>query len=142
MTGFGKTLVGCTALVHILLNYPDTHAIILCPQRAVKAFKRELGEKIGVKYNELTSSKKETNPKNRITIITHTSYKNYIDYITKLKSEGKRLLLLLDEAHVCQCSNGKFYQYMAQTRQYYSVCYFMTATPLKNNIEGLFWMFN
>ena len=31
---------------------------------------------------------------------------------------------------------------MAQTRQYYSVCYFMTATPLKNNIEGLFWMFN
>lgn len=31
---------------------------------------------------------------------------------------------------------------MAQTRQYYSICWFATATPLKNNIEGLFWMFN
>lgn len=142
MTGFGKTLVGCTSLVHILLNYSDTHAIILCPQKAVKAFRKELSEKIRVPFNELTSSKQEINPNNRITIITHTSYKNHIDYIANLKSQNKRLILLLDEAHVCESSESKFYKLMAQTRQYYSICYFMTATPLKNNIEGLFWLFN
>ena len=141
-TGFGKTYTCVSGLVHILLNYPDTHAIILCPQKAVKAFRRELTEKIRVPFNELTSSKQEVNENNRITIITHTSYKNHIEYITKLKAENKRLVLLIDEAHALQAPQGKFYQLVAQTRQYYSICWLATATPLKNNIEGLFWMFN
>lgn len=37
----------------------------------------------------------------RISIITHTSLKKYIDYITELKNNGKRLILLVDEAHCC-----------------------------------------
>ena len=97
--GFGKTYTCVSGLVHVLLNYPDTHAIILCPQKAVKAFRRELTEKIRVPFNELTSSKQEVNENNRITIITHTSYKNHIEYIAKLKAENKRLVLLIDEAH-------------------------------------------
>ena len=40
-TGFGKTYTCTSGLCHVLIKYPDTHAIILCPQKAVKAFKRE-----------------------------------------------------------------------------------------------------
>lgn len=137
-----KLTLGSTGLLHVLLKYPDTHAIILCPQKAVKAFKRELTEKLNVPFNELTSSKQEINSNNRLTIITHTSYKNHLEYIAKMKGEGKRLILLVDEAHALQNPKGKFYQLVAQTRQYYSICWFMTATPLKNNIEGMYWMFN
>lgn len=141
-TGFGKTYVGCTGVTHILLKYPDTRVIILCPQKAVKAFRRELTEKLRIQYNELTSSKKQVNPNCRITIMTHTSLKNNIEYIQQLKEQGNRLILLVDEAHVLQSPKSKLYQLVASIRQYFSVCWFMTATPLKNNIEGLYWMFH
>ena len=139
-TGFGKTYTGCTALCHILLKYPDTHAIILAPQKAVKAFKRELGEKLRIAYNTLTSAKPQMMNGARISIITHTSLKKYIPYINQLKEQGHRLLLLVDEAHVLEEHTSKTYEYVASIRHLFSVCWFMTATPLKNNIEGLYWL--
>ena len=101
LTGFGKTYTGCTVLCHLLIKYPDTHAIILAPQKAVKAFKRELGEKLKVAYNTFISSKADIQKGARISIITHTSLKKYIPYINQLKEQGHRLLLLVDEAHCC-----------------------------------------
>ena len=139
-TGFGKTYLTCTALCHLLLKYPDTHAIILCPQKAVKAFKKELTQKLKIVYNTLTSSKPQMQKGARISIITHTSLKKYIPYITELKEQGHRLLLLVDEAHALEDSESKFYSYMASIRHYFNVCWFATATPLKNNIEGLYWL--
>ena len=140
-TGFGKTYVCLTAIVHILLNYPDTHAIILCPQKAVKAFKRELTEKIRIPFNIFTSKINETCDNSRLTLITHTNLKNNLNYIKDLKI-NHRLILLVDEAHVLSSNTSKIYQMMASIRQYFSIVYLATATPLKNNIEGLFWMFN
>ena len=138
--GFGKTYLMCTALCHLLLKYPDTHAIVICPQKAVKAFKKELSQKLRIVYNTLTSSKPQMQKGARISIITHTSLKKYISYITELKEQGHRLLLLVDEAHCLEDCNSKMYSYMASIRHYFSVCWFATATPLKNNIEGLYWL--
>jgi superfamily II DNA or RNA helicase len=141
-TGFGKTYLGCTAICNLLLKYKDTHAILLVPQKAVKAFKKELTQKLRVSFNTLTSSKPEMNPNSRITIITHTSLKKYLPYIEELKNKGYKLLLLVDEAHILSSKDSKIYQYVSNIRYYFSVCWFMTATPLKNNIEGLFWLIN
>lgn len=141
-TGFGKTYTMSTALCHILLKYPDTHAIILCPQKAVKAFKKELSEKLKVFYNTLTSGTPQFKEGARISIITHTSLKKYIDYLNQLKEKGHRLILLVDEAHVLEAPNSKIYELVASIRQYFNICWFATATPLKNNIEGLYWLFN
>lgn len=140
LTGFGKTYTGCTVLCHLLIKYPDTHAIILAPQKAVKAFKRELGEKLKVAYNTLTSAQPQMMKGARISIITHTSLKKYIPYINQLKEQGHRLLLLVDEAHALEEPHSKFYEQVASIRHLFSVCYFATATPLKNNIEGLYWL--
>lgn len=139
-TGFGKTLTCSTALCHVLLKYPDTHAIILAPQKAVKAFKKELGQKLKVAYNTLTSAQPQVQQGARISIITHTSLKKYIDYITELKNKGHRLILLVDEAHCLESPSSKIYEMVASIRHYFSVCWFATATPLKNNIEGLYWL--
>lgn len=141
-TGFGKTLTNLTALCHLLLKYPDTHAIVLVPQRAVKAFRRELTEKLRISYNSLTSSKEQLQNGARITLITHTTLKKYIPYITELKNSGKRLLLLVDEAHILEDSKSKIYTMLACIRHYFCVCWFATATPLKNNVEGLYWLMN
>ena len=140
LTGFGKTYTMSTALCHLLLKYNNTHAIILCPQKAVKAFKKELSTKLRVSYNTLTSSKPEMNPGARITIITHTSLKKYISYIIDLYNKGNKLLLLVDEAHIFESKTSKIYEQMASIRHLFSVCWFATATPLKNNIEGLYWL--
>lgn len=139
-TGFGKTYTMSTALCHLLLKYNNTHAIILCPQKAVKAFKKELSTKLRVSYNTLTSSKPEMNPGARITIITHTSLKKYISYIIDLYNKGNKLLLLVDEAHIFESKTSKIYEQMASIRHLFSVCWFATATPLKNNIEGLYYL--
>ena len=102
-TGFRaeKLTQGAHGICHLLIKYPDTHAIILAPQKAVKAFKRELGEKLKVAYNTLTSAQPQIKNGARISIITHTSLKKYIPYINQLKEQGHRLLLLVDEAHCC-----------------------------------------
>lgn len=139
--GYGKTYTSCTAGCHVLLKYSDTHLIILCPQKAVKAFKRELSQKLRVAFNELTSGNKAINPNARITIITHSMLKNYLDYISELKASGKRLILIIDECHILQDNKGKFYQYVAGMRHLFSVVWLLTATPLKNKIEGLYHMF-
>jgi len=90
-----------TAVTHILLKYPDTHAIFLVPQKAVKAFKRELGEKLRISYNTLTSATPQMQQGARISIITHTSLRKHLDYINTLRENGHRLILLVDEAHCC-----------------------------------------
>lgn len=138
-TGFGKTLTSLTAVIWLLLKYNDTHAIILCPQKAVKAFKRELSEKLKISYNVFTSGKAETMENSRITVITHTSLKKYLDYIKELK-QNHRLILLIDEAHILCSNKSKIYELVSSIRHYFSIAWFCTATPLKNNIEGLYWL--
>lgn len=139
-TGTGKTYTLSTAMCYILLKYPDTHAIFLVPQKAVKAFKKELSQKLRIAFNVLTSGKQEMMSGARITVITHTALKKYLPYIDEL-SKDHRLLLLVDEAHCFSSKDSKIYQLMASIRPYFSVCWFATATPLKNNIEGLYWIF-
>lgn len=140
LTGFGKTYTMATAVTHILLKYPDTHAIFLVPQKAVKAFKRELGEKLRISYNTLTSATPQMQQGARISIITHTSLRKHLDYINMLKDNGHRLILLVDEAHCLESNTSKIYETVASIRHYFSIAWFATATPLKNNIEGLYWL--
>ena len=140
LTGFGKTYTMATATTHILLKYPDTHAIFLIPQKAVKAFKRELGEKLRISYNTLTSAAPQMQQGARISIITHTSLRKHLDYINMLRENGHRLILLVDEAHCLESNTSKIYETVASIRHYFNICWFATATPLKNNIEGLYWL--
>ena len=83
-TGLGKTLMSLTAAIIVMLQRKDIDTVVLCPQCAIKAFKRELTEKLKVKFNLLTSSKPQFQSGARIHIITHSSCKKYLDYIDKL----------------------------------------------------------
>ncbi len=139
-TGFGKTYTMATCVTHVLLKYPDTHAIFLVPQKAVKAFRKELTEKLKISFNTLTSATPQMQKGARISIITHTSLRKHLDYINMLRENGHRLILLVDEAHCLESNTSKIYETVASIRHYFSICWFATATPLKNNIEGLYWL--
>ena len=138
MTGYGKTYTMCTALIHLLKAYPDGHAVILAPVKAMKAFRKELQTKLNVSYNEFTSSKKDIKAGCRISLMTHTSLNKHLNWFTELIKSGKKIFLLIDECHVLESPESKIYNLVASIRSICTVFWGATATPLKNNIEGLF----
>lgn len=137
-TGIGKTLTMSTAAIHLMLTYDDLHFVIICPQKAVKAFRRELG-RIGIGYNELSSSTHRFSTDARITLLTHTMVEKHIQELVDLRAKY-RLGCIVDEIHAAQDCDSKFYQIMMRIRPMFAVFWGATATPLKNDITGLYWM--
>lgn len=137
-TGIGKTLTMSTAAIHLLDKYDDLHFIIICPQKALKAFRRELG-RLQFPYNELSSAKKNFSMGCRITLITHSMLEKYSNEIVFLRARYK-LGCIVDEMHAAQDPESKFYKVLMSMRKLFAVFWGATATPLKNDITGLFWM--
>ena len=137
-TGIGKTLTMSTAAIHLINRYKDLHFIIVCPQKALKAFRRELS-RLQFPYNELSSSKKSFSTGNKITLLTHTMVEKYTNEIVSLRARYK-LGCIVDEIHAAQDYNSKFYRMMMSLRKLFAVFWGATATPLKNDISGLYWM--
>ena len=137
-TGMGKTLTLCTAAIHLMAIYSDLHFVIICPQKAVKAFKREL-LRLKMSYNEITSSDVHINMFNRFTILTHTMVEKHVQELVDIRAKY-RLACILDEAHAAQDPDSSFYKIMMRVRPLFAIFWSSTATPLKNDISGLFWM--
>lgn len=129
-----------SAAVIAMLSNKDLDVIVLCPQCAVKAFKRELTEKLKLRFNLLTSAKPVLQPGARIHVITHSSFKKRAEFVDRLHEEGKKLLLMIDEAQIMHDSNNQLYQMLASRRHYFNIVWELTATPLGNNLEGLYWL--
>lgn len=139
-TGFGKTYCLSTALVWMLLKFPGTHAYILAPPKAVKGFKKELSTKLKIKFNLITSQEVLTLPGARITVVSTTCLAKACPDIVKRKTEGQKLMLLVDEYHCCQSPESQIYKRLKSIRSLFTIMWGATATPLKNDIEGLYWM--
>ena len=139
-TGLGKTLSTLTAAYWLLYKYKDLHLIVACPQKALKAFKKELSRS-RVQFNVLESSKKDFTLNKRITVVTHTSMQKYEQDIVDLRARY-RLMCIFDEAHCLQDPEGKLYKLVARMRPLFAVFWAATATPLKNDISGLYFMIN
>ena len=140
-TGLGKTYSSCTAVAWMLLKYSDLHAFILVPKKAVKSFKKELNTKLKLKYNIMTNDEYIKISNCRITLMTHTALEKYSSEIIKLKMSGVKLLCLMDECHNgTQDQGSKFYKILSSLRKMFTVFWGLTATPLKNDIEGFYWM--
>lgn len=137
-TGIGKTLTMSTAALHLTNIYSDLHFIIICPQKAVKAFRREL-TRLRVQFNEICSSNKRFSLNARFTVLTHTMVEKHVQEIIDLRSRY-RLGCIVDEAHAAQDPDSKFYKIMMRLRPMFAIFWGATATPLKNDITGLYWM--
>ena len=139
-TGLGKTYMSLTAAILVMLQRNDMDTVVLCPQCAIKAFRRELTEKLKIRFNTLTSGKPQIQAGARIHIITHSSLKKRLEYLDKLHESGRKLLLIVDEAQVLHDSGNQVYQMLAARRQYFNIVWALTATPLGNSLTGLYWL--
>lgn len=139
-TGLGKTYMSLTAAILVMLQRNDMDTVVLCPQCAIKAFRRELTEKLKIRFNTLTSGKPQMQAGARIHIITHSSLKKRLEYLDKLHESGRKLLLIVDEAQILHDSGNQVYQMLAARRQYFNIVWALTATPLGNSLTGLYWL--
>lgn len=127
-----------TAALQLMAKYDDLHFVILCPQKAVKAFRREL-TRLKQPFNELSSSVNRFSYDTKFTIITHSMLDKHVQDIINLRATY-RLGCIVDEAHAAQDPKSKFYKSIMRVRPFFAVFWAATATPLKNDITGLYWM--
>jgi len=152
-TGFGKTYSTLTAAIHKILERKedDIHFALLLPGSAVKAFTDTFKKDFGIAYNIFTATKTQTQPNARFHIFNYSTVgkdftreglKNnyYFQTLKKLKLKHKNLWLIADEAHALQNENTIQYQMVYHMRPWFIGMWFLTATPILNDLDGFFRM--
>lgn len=136
-TGLGKTYTNCTAITHLLLQHPDLIAIICAPPKALKIFRKELHEKLKLKFNEI-STQEVINKQSRVYLISQTKLADCTSLFERLRKAGYKLALILDEAHICQAEDNDFSKLIRTIRHKFPIFWLSTATPCGNDIWGLY----
>lgn len=156
-TGIGKTFSTITAAIHkhVERKDEDINFVLVIPNAADKAFTDCLGKQFGIPYNIYTASKTRTMPNAKFHIFNYSTLtanlvdkKNnkvkarngYIEKLFELKKNNKNLWLIVDEAHALQDPNTQQYIVMKTIMPLFIGKWALTATPILNDLEGLFWM--
>lgn len=159
-TGFGKTLTTVTAAIHNAVNNKekDYHYVLLLPGSAVKAFMDTIQKDLGLPVSLYTATKtkvksnarfhifnystlgKGLNAKSKAEMIKNLNSNRFFMSLVKLKNEHPNLWLIADEAHALQDPNTIQYTIVQAIRDWFSGIWFLTATPILNDLEGFFHM--
>lgn len=137
LTGLGKTYTNVTAITHLLLQHKDLIALIVAPPKALKIFRKELSEKLNVKFSEI-SAQEQVDTKSRVFLISQTKLSECTQMIERLRQQGFKLALILDEAHICQAEDNDFSKLIRTIRHKFPIFWLSTATPCGNDIWGLY----
>src|SRR5574344_2150689 len=141
-TGLGKTLTSLVAIKNILDRTTDVKVLIVCPVKALKAFKREIFTRL--KMSKLEVGIVATNEmtldihRNRVIIVTDTNIEKYKDMVAEVVAAKNKLVLVVDEAHKLQEKTSKYYKTMKDIRSVCSVVWGLTATPILNDLDSLY----
>lgn len=136
-TGLGKTYSTMTAMAHMLIQHKDLIAIVCVPPKALKIFRKELSSKLKVSFSEM-SKQNVTNKKSRVFLLSHTSLRENVKKMQELRKAGYKLMLILDEAHICQGEENDFTVLVRTIRHMFCICWLLTATPMGNDVWGLY----
>ena len=141
--GCGKTITCLWHVKYDLLKDNNDKCILFIPKSARAAFKKELSTKMEIPESEyifVTAGKtfKYEDLSSRRYIIVENSVANkYVEDLVALASTNT-CHLVIDEAHSLQNPKSVFASAAWEVRCYCKKIIAMTATPLLNDIEGLF----
>lgn len=159
-TGFGKTLTTITAAVHNAINNKeqDYHYILLLPNSAVKAFTDTLGKHLGLPFSLYTAERtviknnarfhifnystigRGLSAKDKTQMVKELKSNRFFMNLVKLKNKYPNLWLIADEAHALQDTNTIQYTITQAIIKWFKGIWFLTATPILNDLEGFFNM--
>ena len=141
--GCGKTLCVLCHVRDDLLKDNDHKCILFIPKSARAAFKKELSTKLEIPESDyifVTAGKTikyEDISNKRYIIVENSVVSKYIEDLVALASTNT-CHLVIDEAHSLQNPKSVFASAAWEIRCYCKKIIAMTATPLLNDIEGLF----
>jgi superfamily II DNA or RNA helicase len=156
-TGFGKTITTITAAIHkaVRRKAEDIHFILLIPSSAEKAFRDTITNILGLPVSFYTAKKRRIMNNARFHIFNYSSItsgimtkdnprntNDYIEAVKELKREHPNLWLIADEAHALQDPETKQYKVVEVMMKLFIGAWGLTATPILNNLDGLFYMSN
>lgn len=166
-TGFGKTLTTLTAAVYkaVERKEDDIHFVLLVPTKAIKVFKDTLGNILKVPYNIYSAERVQKQQGARFHIFNYSTigkdvvpseatikkevqtgivqpkkHNRIFEYFKQLKKDHPNLWLIADEAHTLQDPKTVQYKFVNAANSWFIGRWFLTATPILNNLEGLFHM--
>ena len=140
--GCGKTLCILDFVKNHLFKDNDHKCIFMIPKSARASFIKEMTTRIGEDFYLITveTAKKYSYSemsKYRYIFIENTLVNKYIEDLVFLANTNT-CHLVIDEAHSLQSPDSVFTKAAWEVRCYCKRVYAMTATPLLNDIEGLF----
>lgn len=140
-TGCGKTLTSLVTAKIILDNFDSARVVIVCPVKAKKPFMSEM-RVMGFKKDEVgiisTDEMDFDRYNNKVFLFTDTNIKKYNSLVNDLVSDGHKIVLFIDEAHGLADTKSAFYNVMKEVRKVSTIVYSITATPLINDLDGLY----
>lgn len=144
--GCGKTLCVLHFVKHTLFKDNNDKCIFMLPKSARASFIKEISTRLNEPYYLITAetSKKYSYSemaKHRYILIENTLVNKYVDDLVSLANTNT-CHLVIDEAHSLQNPNSVFTKAAWEVRCYCKRIYAMTATPLINDIEGLFNLYH
>lgn len=142
--GCGKTILILHHIINNVLKDNNDKCIFFIPKSARASFIKEMTTRMheefilicagtNYSYNEIA--------KHRFIFIENTIVNKYIETLVSLASTNT-CHLVIDEAHSLQNPESVFSQAAWEVRCYCKYVFAMTATPLLNNIEGLFNLYH
>lgn len=139
--GSGKTML-ILSFIEEIFKDNDHKCIFMIPKSARASFIKEMTTRIGEDFYLITveTAKKYSYSemsKYRYIFIENTLVNKYIEDLVSLASTNT-CHLVIDEAHSLQSPDSVFTKAAWEVRCYCKRVYAMTATPLLNDIEGLF----
>lgn len=141
--GCGKTLCVLSHVKEDLLKDNNDKCILFIPKSARAAFKKELSTKLEIPESDyifVTAGKTVAYAdilSRRYIIVENSIVNKYIEDLVALASTNT-CHLIIDEAHSLQNPKSVFASAAWEVRCYCKKIIAMTATPLLNDIEGLF----
>lgn len=141
-TGMGKTLTSLVAMKILLDRFRNTKCVIVCPVKALKAFLREIFNRVGYTEDEvgiISTNKLEYDViANKVFIFTDTNIEKYSELVAEIVAQGNKVLLIIDEAHKLQDPESRFYKTMLDVKSICTVTWGLSATPILNDLDSLY----
>lgn len=152
--GLGKTLVVLATCEAIREIEPDAKFIVIIPKSARSVFIKEFETKIDAPFAIIGTDvpKKYAYIDQPYILVEQPQLEKtepkkdqffYPTFISELRKETENINLVIDEAHTVMTSPKTLrYRAVYDCKEFYKRKYLLTASPLLNSIDSLFFVYN
>jgi len=135
-TGSGKTITVLAALALSQARGEPVKALILCDNSSMVSFMSDLQTKTNLTYRQIKNPA-DCNLSGTVHLLTYSKLKKFLSNIL---AQEEYTHLILDEAHKVKSGSSQVAKAARDIRGHFQSVWLMTATPLLNDLEDLYFL--